>query len=108
MYCESLYSQCLQGIKQVVHKIEILIFSIQMADNNKVKVNRIADVLHDLGISQVELANRLGKRPQIINRYCKNTTQPSLSYLREIAIALGVNAQELIAPTPSKIDKEQD
>lgn len=77
-----------------------------MSENKKVKVNRIADVLHELDISQVELARRLGKRAQIINRYCKNTTQPSLSYLRDIAIALGVNAQELIAPTPITNKKE--
>lgn len=78
-----------------------------MSEKDKVEVNRIADVLYELKISQAELAKRLGKRPQIINRYCKNTSQPSLSYLREIAIALGVNAQELIVPTPTK-EKNED
>lgn len=79
-----------------------------MSENDKIEVNRIADVLHELKISQAELAKRLGKRPQIINRYCKNTSQPSLGYLREIAVALGVNAQELIVPTPSTIKKQED
>lgn len=71
-----------------------------MSENERIEVNRIAEVLYELKISQAELARRLNKRPQIINRYCKNTSQPSLSYLREIAIALGVNAQRLITPTP--------
>lgn len=79
-----------------------------MSENNKIKVNRIADVLHELEISQVELARRLGKRVQIVNRYCKNTTQPSLTYLREIAIALGVDVRELIVPTPTNKDKQTD
>lgn len=76
-----------------------------MNENDKVEVNRIAEVLYELKISQAELARRLNKRPQIINRYCKNTSQPSLSYLREIALALGVNVQRLITPTPDINDK---
>jgi putative transcriptional regulator len=79
-----------------------------MNENEKIEINRIADVLYELKISQVELARRLGKRAQIINRYCKNTSQPSLSFLREIALALGVNAQELISPTPSNKNNAQD
>lgn len=73
-----------------------------MSTNEKIEINRIADVLYELKISQVELARRLDKRVQIINRYCKNTTQPSLSFLREIAIALDVNVQELLVPTTPK------
>jgi transcriptional regulator with XRE-family HTH domain len=79
-----------------------------MSENEKIELNRIADVLYELKISQVELARRLGKRAQIINRYCKNTSQPSLSFLREIALVLGVNAQELIAPTPSNKNNTQE
>lgn len=79
-----------------------------MSENEKIEINRIADVLYELKISQVELARRLGKRAQIINRYCKNTAQPSLSFLREIALALDVNAQELIVPTRTTKDKQKD
>ena len=73
-----------------------------MSDNDKVEINRIAEVLFELKISQTELADRLGKKKQVINRYCKNTGQPTLGFLREIALALGVNIQELLVPTPEK------
>ena len=75
-----------------------------MGENDKVKINRIAEVLFELGISQTELADRLGKQRQSIHRYCKNTSQPTLSFLREIAIALDVNVQELLVPTTPKKD----
>lgn len=73
-----------------------------MGENDKVKINRIAEVLFELGISQTELADRLGKQRQAVHRYCKNTSQPTLSFLREIAIALDVNVQELLVPTTPK------
>lgn len=72
-----------------------------MGENDKVEINRIADVLHELKVSQTELAERLKKPKQSINRYCTNTSQPTLKFLREIALALGVNVQELLVPTPS-------
>jgi putative transcriptional regulator len=77
-----------------------------MSENDKVEINRIAEVLFELQVSQTELAERLGKTKQSINRYCKNTSQPTLSFLREIALALGVNVQELLVPTPLK-NKDQ-
>ncbi len=78
-----------------------------MGENDKVKINRIAEVLFELEISQTELADRLGKKRQVINRYCKNAGQPTLAFLREIALALGVNVQELLTPTPSKEKDEK-
>lgn len=79
-----------------------------MGENDKVKINRIAEVLFELEISQTELAERLGKQRQVINRYCKNAGQPTLAFLREIALALGVNVQELLAPTPSSKENQKD
>lgn len=78
-----------------------------MSENDKVEINRIAEVLFELKVSQTELAIRLGKTKQSINRYCKNTGQPTLSFLREIALALGVNVQDLLVPTPSKEKTEK-
>lgn len=73
-----------------------------MSEDDKVEINRIVDVLHELRMSQTELAERLNKPKQSINRYCKNKSQPTLKFLREIALALEVNVQELLVPTPSK------
>lgn len=87
-------------------KSEIFYLYRTMGENDKVKINRIAEVLFELEISQTELADRLGKKRQVINRYCKNAGQPTLAFLREIALALGVNVQQLLAPTPTKEVKE--
>lgn len=78
-----------------------------MSEDEKVEINRIADVLHELRISQTELAERLNKPKQSINRYCTNSSQPTLKFLREIALALGVNVQELLVPTPNSGKKDK-
>ncbi len=98
---------CLQGIRRFL-KALIFYFYNTMSENDKVELNRIAEVLFELKISQTELAERLGKRKQVINRYCKNTGQPTLSFLREIALALGVNVQELLVPTPTLWKENKD
>ena len=78
-----------------------------MGENEKEKIKLIAEVLFELKISQTELADRLGKQRQAIHRYCKNTSQPTLSFLREIALALEVNVQDLLVPTPTKENKSE-
>lgn len=52
-------------------------------------------------IEQQELARRLGVASNTVNQWCANNSQPSITTLRKIGIALGINAQELIEPTPS-------
>lgn len=68
----------------------------------KIRMNRIKVVLAELNISQKALAEMVSKTPNTITRICNNESQPTVKLLREIAIALEVNVQELLMPTPAK------
>lgn len=60
------------------------------------RLNRIKVVLVEKGISQTELAQKLGKSFSTINGYCCNRQQPSLEMLVRIADILNVTIHELI------------
>ncbi len=53
------------------------------------------------GLKQRELAERVGVQVLQIRRYESGTSQPTLGVIRELALALGVTADELI------FDKDQ-
>jgi transcriptional regulator with XRE-family HTH domain len=59
-------------------------------------MNRIKEVLHEKGVTQVWLAGELGKSFKMVNAYACNRKQPSLETLFRIAELLQVNAKELI------------
>lgn len=67
-----------------------------------VKINRIKAVLLELDISQKDLADKIGLSVNSVARFCNNHGQPTLANLRKIALALEVNIQDLLVPTPSK------
>lgn len=48
-------------------------------------MNRIKEVLEAKGISQTELANRLGKTFNMVNLYATNKMQPPIPVLYRIA-----------------------
>lgn len=73
----------------------------QMRDD-KIKMNRLKVVLAEKDITHKALAEMVNKRPNTITRICNNESQPTIKFLREIAIALGVNVQELLMPTPTR------
>ena len=50
----------------------------------------------DLGISQTELAHRIGKDQQSIHRLESGNINPSYIYLLEVAEGLGVSLSELL------------
>jgi transcriptional regulator with XRE-family HTH domain len=60
------------------------------------KLNRIAEVLKERGISQYRLHKDSGVSNALINSYCKNTHQPSLVTLVKLAKALKVPGKDLI------------
>ena len=60
------------------------------------KLNRIKIVLVEKEISQVQLAEKIGKSFSIINAYCCNRVQPSLDTLQRISEILGVKMKDLI------------
>lgn len=61
------------------------------------KLNRIKVVLVEKGVSQTQLAEKLGKSFSSVNGYCANRTQPPLEVLDQIAEYLSVNIKDLIA-----------
>lgn len=63
------------------------------------RINRIKEVLVIKGMSQKELAARLGRNPNSITTMCNNRSQPHLKDLKRIAEILDVDIRELLVPT---------
>ena len=61
-------------------------------------INRIKEVLEAKGISQTELANRLGKTFNMVNLYATNKMQPPIPVLYRIANILKIDVRELLIP----------
>jgi putative transcriptional regulator len=68
----------------------------------KIKINRLKLVLTEKEISQKDFAKMVKRTPNTITRICNNDTQPSLKFLREMAIILDVEICELLLPVKSK------
>ncbi len=65
-------------------------------------MNRIREVLDMKGISQTELANKLGKTFNMVNLYATNKVQPPIPVLYRIADILDVDVRELLVPNRIK------
>lgn len=59
-------------------------------------MNRIKEALDAKGITQTELANRLGKTFNMVNLYSTNKVQPPIHVLYQIANILDVDVRELL------------
>jgi putative transcriptional regulator len=59
-------------------------------------MNRIKEVLEVKGLTQIWLAEQLGKSYNMVNSYAKNRRQPSIEVLFKIAEILDVEAKELL------------
>lgn len=76
-----------------------------LSKDEKIHHNRIKIVLAEKNVSQTALSEMTGLSKTRISSYCTNSSQPSIETLRMIAVALKVNAQRLIVPTPDEDDK---
>ena len=65
---------------------------MQSLIKNDVCMNRIKEELEAKGISQTELANRLGKTFNMVNLYATNKVQPPIPVLYQIADILKVGS----------------
>ena len=65
-------------------------------------LNRIKVVLTERKKTNKWLATELGKDPATVSKWCTNSSQPDLSTLKKIALALGVDIRILLVPTPQK------
>ncbi len=65
-------------------------------------MNRIKEFLEVKGISQTNLAHRLGKSFNMVNLYATNKVQPPIPVLYEIADILKVDVRELLQPNKNR------
>ena len=65
-------------------------------------MNRIKEFLEVKGISQTNLAHRLGKSFNMVNLYATNKVQPPIPVLYEIADILKVDVGELLQPNKNR------
>ena len=63
------------------------------------KLNRIKGALADAGKTNIWLAEKVGRDPVTVSKWCTNTVQPSMDALLDIANALEMNIQDLLLPT---------
>lgn len=63
------------------------------------RVNRIKEVLVRIGMSQKELAEKLGKNEHTVSNWCINKSQPHLLELHRIAELLNIDIRELLEST---------
>jgi len=59
-------------------------------------MNRIKEVLEQNGLTQIWLADKLGKSYNMVNSYAKNRRQPSIEILFKIAVILNIDVKELL------------
>ena len=62
-------------------------------------LNRLKVVLVEKKRTSKWLADKLGKDPATISKWCTNKTQPGIETLYEIAKQLDVDAKDLLIPT---------
>lgn len=77
---------------------------MQWQIQNQDKMNRIKEILERKGVSQTDLAHRLGKTFNMVNLYATNKVQPPIPILYKIAEILDVNIRELLVS--NKIDTQ--
>ena len=77
---------------------------MQWQIQNQDKMNRIKEILERKGVSQTDLAHRLGKTVNMVNLYATNKVQPPIPILYKIAEILDVDIRELLVS--NKIDTQ--
>lgn len=70
-----------------------------------IPMNRIKEVLHEKGIKQTWLSEKLGKSYTQVNAYVQNRKQPRLEVLYAIAELLSVDVKSLLI---SNVDENNE
>lgn len=63
---------------------------------NSKNINRLKAVLADAGQTNKWLAEKLGKDPVTVSKWCTNTSQPDLQTLSRISVLLNIDIRELL------------
>ena len=69
-------------------------------------MNRIKEVLEQNGLTQIWLADKLGKSYNMVNSYAKNRRQPSIEVLFKIAEILNIDVKELLVSNKTEQDNK--
>ncbi|MCH3982447.1 MAG: helix-turn-helix domain-containing protein [Prevotella sp.] len=64
---------------------------------NKQYINRIKVVLAEKRLTNKWLAEKLGKNPTTVSKWCTNSSQPQLETFLQIAQCLGVTLNDLVS-----------
>ena len=67
-------------------------------------LNRLKVVLAEKKRTNKWLAQKLGKDPATVSKWCTNTAQPSLETLSDIATSLEVDVKDLLQSSIKKQD----
>ena len=67
-------------------------------------INRLKVVLAEKKRTNKWLAQKLGKDPATVSKWCTNTAQPSLETLSDIAMSLEVDVKDLLQSSIKKQD----
>jgi transcriptional regulator with XRE-family HTH domain len=67
------------------------------------KLNRIKGALADAGRTNLWLAERIGRDPVTVSKWCTNNSQPDLVTLSKIAELLKIDIRDLLVSTAHKI-----
>ena len=69
-----------------------------------IDLNRLKVVLAEKKRTNNWLAQKLGKDPATVSKWCTNTAQPSLETLSDIAMSLEVDVKDLLQSSIKKQD----
>ena len=67
-------------------------------------LNRLKVVIAEKKSTNKWLAQKLGKDPATVSKWCTNTAQPSLETLSDIAMSLEVDVKDLLQSSIKKQD----
>lgn len=81
--------------------IKFINFAFDTNYMNMDDLNRIKVVLVENKRTNKWLAEKLGKNPATVSKWCTNTSQPDIQILSKIANLLGVDIRELLISTKS-------
>lgn len=63
-------------------------------------IEKLVDARRTVGLTQTELADRLGKRQQFVSKYEGGERRLDIVELVDIAVALGLDPANLVAEIP--------
>ena len=66
---------------------------------SKGDINRLKVVLVEQKRTAKWLAEKIGRDPATVSKWCTNIEQPNLDTLRQVAVILDVDIRDLLCPT---------